>query len=1055
MSEFNKDAIALLNRITANHIYTKMRDVRNGRSKYERSWIWELIQNAKDKAAIDFPSEKVSMLVKLADNKLEFAHNFGYFTHQNVEGLIRQINTGDKDREDVDKTEEPKTTGRFGTGFMTTHLLSEKVIVKGLYKDENNTYRIIKFPLDRSGLEKSELIESVNASFYHAEESLKTPQHISVNFSNFNTIFEYHLDEQGYTIAKTGIEDLTISLPYTLTFIDRIKFIKIIQDSKEIIYSKNEPINIHDNIWYVEIDKTTDGILEKIYYIYLSKNLTRIAVQVQIENGLFRIIPLKKDTPHIFLDFPLIGTDTFYFPVVLNNPFFEPNEPRNGVYLEEQGKESITDQSYFKEALELFCALVNFAEKSNCIDLYNLAKTKLPEKRGNFSQDWFRINIQKPIRSYLLESEIVQTETSRILLRNALIPYNSSESKIENLWHLVKYFHKDRIPKIAHIHEWHKIIDNTWEKDLRYDIKKLVVEIASYNNITNLMLRVELSEFDTLSLMNSIIDFIVIEDEKLLSDYAIIPNQHGDFRKKENLWADENIPKELKDVLKILQEDWRTNLQHKSIFSYEPSTKKGLEDIVNRINSIIKANSISTVKTAVLELLSCFPASNELPNERNELWTFAREFYPNTPDKKNLDNWIKTVAVWEECDKWFMNKLIFDISHYQTITKLTSYLNSDSLIWLDKFVNFVTKQKFESYLNDYAVLPNQNGDFKKIKELSVDEDFDPQNPRPLNDLKDILGLLGHDIRVEMLATEIALNIEGKSLTAKDIANKISERVQQLLREEGLKHRQESTKQVFSKLLLWFHENETRAEKYFADLYDKRHRLRSDDEIIADIKFRNSLLSNPYGYSEEEIINLVNTPKEILYTATQLSEHDIKGLYDNREQFILNEAEKIKKSKKEIQVQEDIISTGITSPEFIAEINRVSKTLFFGNATFSSGAWEYVKEIISRAVKRVLEYLRINPRYKFSDEIGVLMVSTQTPTVITGVYKDGQPINLVIRPSDGQKVHVFYNAEFKALLMENTEFWIENGYDAPELLTIGKILQYTETEIIPLYPNRLR
>jgi hypothetical protein len=84
-----------------------------------------------------------------------------------------------------------------------------------------------------------------------------------------------------------------------------------------------------------------------------------------------------------------------------------------------------------------------------------------------------------------------------------------------------------------------------------------------------------------------------------------------------------------------------------------------------------------------------------------------------------------------------------------------------------------------------------------------------------------------------------------------------------------------------------------------------------------------------------------------------------------------------------------------------------------------------------------------------------MISTQTPTVITGVFKDGQPINLVIRPSDGKKVHVYYGTEFKALLLENTEFWIDNGYDTPEILTIGKILQYTETEIIPLYPNRLK
>lgn len=124
------------------------------------------------------------------------------------------------------------------------------------------------------------------------------------------------------------------------------------------------------------------------------------------------------------------------------------------------------------------------------------------------------------------------------------------------------------------------------------------------------MSRVVLGEQETLSWLNSVIEFVVSEDEKLLSDYGIIPNQYGDFRKKESLWADENIPKELKDVLKILQKDWRSNLQHKSISAYQPTAKKGIDDIVSRRNTIIKANSVTAIRTGVLELLSCFPTSN-------------------------------------------------------------------------------------------------------------------------------------------------------------------------------------------------------------------------------------------------------------------------------------------------------------------------------------------------------------------------------------------------------------------------------------------------------------
>jgi hypothetical protein len=1040
MTEFNKDAIALLNRITANHIATKMRDVRNGRKKYERSWVWELIQNAKDKAAIDFPNEKVSILVKFGNSELEFAHNFGFFTRQNVEGLIRQINTGDKDREDVEKTEQPKTTGRFGTGFMTTHLLSEKVRVKGIYQNEDNTYSIIQFPLDRSGIEKSELIESVNASFDSAEKSLRASQKLStVNFGDFNTKFFYNLDEQGNAIAQTGLDDLTLSLPYTLIFIDRIKDVKVLNGSTEIVYIKKEPQNIQENIWLVEIDKITNGITEKIYFLFLSKNLTRIAIQVQSENGTFRILPLKESTPHIFLDFPLIGTETFYFPVVVNNPFFEPNEPRNGIYLEEQGTESVTDQSFFKEAVELFCILLNFAINTNCINLYNLAKTKLPEKRDSFSQDWFKANIQKPIRTQLLKSEIVQTETSRIVLENALFPY-AAESKIEKVWHLAKFLHKDKLPKLEHIHEWHKIIDTTWDKDLRYDLKKMVVEIASHSNIANLMSRVGLGEQETLSWLNSVIEFVVSEDEKLLTDCAIIPNQYGDFRKKENLWADESVPKELKDVLKILQEDWRTSLQHKSILAYQPTSKKGIDDIISRINTIIKANSVSTIKTAVLDLLSCFPNSNELPKERNEFWSFARDFYPNTPDKKGLENWAKSVAVWEECDKWFIRNLIYDISQYQNISRLTTYLNSDSLTWLHKFINFVSKQRFETHLNDYAILPNQNGDFRKKKDLFVDEDYNPQNPKPLNDLKDILGLLGYDCRAELLATEIALDIEGKSQTAKDIANKITERVQQLLREEGLKHRQESTKQVFSKLLLWFHENEPQAEEYFADLYEKRHRLRSDEEIIADIKFRQSLLSNPNGYTEEEILNLVNTPKDKLHI---LSDEELEQEVQRRLKERMNGQDKTE--KEPIDPENLLLSLGITSLEELENAQKKYEGTRLGEAlqhVSRTSDFSYVHRIIERAKRNVKAHLATLANYNIQGWY------EESFTVISGVLKNDRDVKIVIRPADNGQIIIYYSEEFTTLEKPNAELWYDNDYEQG-IYSFGRLLRRANISRIPL------
>jgi len=267
--------------MTAEKIDAKMCTVRSGRKKYERSWIWELIQNAKDKATIDFPIEKVSIKIELTDDQLSFCHNFGFFTQYNVEGLIRQINSEDKDREDVilkDENSNP-SIGRFGTGFMTTHLLSENVAVSGLYKDGSN-FKNIEFSLDRSSEDRNILIDSIDTSFKEAESSLSlSPNVSSPDFSRFNTKFTYHLEPGINQIAETGLSDLDTSLPYTLIFVEGIKEVIVSKENEEIVFEKREPKQLSDEIQLIEIVKSVNGestvLLSKIPYCGRKNKLRR------------------------------------------------------------------------------------------------------------------------------------------------------------------------------------------------------------------------------------------------------------------------------------------------------------------------------------------------------------------------------------------------------------------------------------------------------------------------------------------------------------------------------------------------------------------------------------------------------------------------------------------------------------------------------------------------------------------------------------------------------------------------------------------------------------
>ena len=85
-----------------------------------------MIQNAKD-----VPNEfgKCKIKVEVYDDKFIFTHNGDPFRVSDLETLVAQYSS--KSEENNVHTE---TTGKYGTGFITTYILSRKVRIKGLLK---------------------------------------------------------------------------------------------------------------------------------------------------------------------------------------------------------------------------------------------------------------------------------------------------------------------------------------------------------------------------------------------------------------------------------------------------------------------------------------------------------------------------------------------------------------------------------------------------------------------------------------------------------------------------------------------------------------------------------------------------------------------------------------------------------------------------------------------------------------------------------------------------------------------------------------------------------
>ena len=213
------------NRSIADKIIKRLHDLEKTVENNKGRWAWELLQNAKDSVA-DYEDRTVAIQIELDDNKVEFRHNGEHFTEKDIRGLINQISS----KEEVEEDEVAMKTGKFGTGFLTTHLLSKIIYIKGIVETQKHDFYQFEFPLDRDGKTTGQLVPKIEKAW---EEFHSSTEKISPKYDKnaFNTSFCYpfQTDEQK-DIVQIGIEEFTKLITYVLTFIPSIESVEVINN---------------------------------------------------------------------------------------------------------------------------------------------------------------------------------------------------------------------------------------------------------------------------------------------------------------------------------------------------------------------------------------------------------------------------------------------------------------------------------------------------------------------------------------------------------------------------------------------------------------------------------------------------------------------------------------------------------------------------------------------------------------------------------------------------------------------------------------------------------
>jgi len=728
----------LLDNMYINNVDKRLRELDQPSENDCKRWIWELIQNAKDSIVEDNVKQFVDVKLIVKNELVVFKHNGSPFTAKALFGLLYKYSAGD-----INNTE---STGRFGTGFLTTHTLSKIVSIEGdLYKDIGKK-ELCGFTatMFRDGIDADELLEGVRRmrkSLSYTDEK------------NNWTTYTYHLTtEQNKIALQLGLENFIANIAQTMLFCKELNTVELDNNGAITKIIRKQPKELENEIGISEFEITGNNPhTRKFLHKKLSKqseDLTKrfktnrevrlmAAIEIDNENNLVE----NETAPSHFCVLPLVGSEKHILPIYLNSPDFEPDSERQSLLLDgfvdwEEHKELGTiitvrgiNRLILKESIDLYDSLVSYICKNGYHKLYLLAKglKRTPDFEKNFNKDWFEKEITLPYRDVLKQYEVVETDSVNKKLfnddntPNIIIPSGNKEVR-QKIYLLATELFPANLPLEKYSSNWAFFAWNDCGLFEKEDLCKFVSDKVNASNLPS---------YDWL---NKFLTFIKGEDETLFKKYALIPNINGDLISLENETFAEGVDLTdyMLDVLNGLGKDLTPALLNNNITAITLPIKIDKKSIAEEINeqteNIIndKILSVSEKIEKLLPLLNTIPTIEstykaEFILKQKQVHSFTKTLFSDFQIIENANNDIPEKA-FQTLHKWLITQLMVVISDYKNINSLPESI-PDKIKWINSFIEFVSKEIKEGELDEYAIIPNQKGIFCFKKDLSLDDNI--------------------------------------------------------------------------------------------------------------------------------------------------------------------------------------------------------------------------------------------------------------------------------------------------------------------------------------------
>ncbi|NPC72381.1 hypothetical protein HPP05_21735 [Corallococcus exiguus] len=373
LGEYQEAREHQLSRNDARRIRTRVTEARNKAMDAGGRWPFELLQNAHD--AGPRPG-RTGIRIRLAakENGFLFEHDGAVFQPRDLAALLSGGSSKEFEGED--------TTGRFGTGFLVTHVLSERTEVSGILATRTG-FEWFSVSLDRGGNE-----DQILANIDTAKAALLSAQPLNEINREPSARFVYRMEDKKQ--LEHGLETFRAALPYLFATCPKLDEVVLEQEETTERWLASafqqpamEGLSYRERPVQRESTNGTQIFVAHILSTQAQPDASAIFVS-ETEGQNRKLVRLPSSFPRVFRRFPIRETTFLRTEVVLDG-HFNVDQERREVLLKDQGGELV------EAALDSLVLAAMVAHKLNIEGAHWLARIG-PVAEGalqEFERSWW------------------------------------------------------------------------------------------------------------------------------------------------------------------------------------------------------------------------------------------------------------------------------------------------------------------------------------------------------------------------------------------------------------------------------------------------------------------------------------------------------------------------------------------------------------------------------------------------------------------------------------------------------------------------------------------